>query len=310
MRLNGEDRDLLIQKRVRLVQSGCFKDNINLLDEKDINGLDDIISFDYMGSAEFEWGSLPRSLRRMTLNKDFYKVFTFNQYKDKNGYSLKVYAPKLYLKNVQNIIDRLVVNGEGLQEDCTLHKYIADSLKCKSNFWWDIENDFFIFFENTDKIIQAMEALKKRKFGYENNTAKSALSNIYLKLIKKPNFSCIMDCKTFIKDYHYSENDKIHFIEFSENIILENILMEAMIIAKVDKGTVVFNINDNLFNITEETILDDIIVEKSIKLKDTSKHSIKIKELINLYNEEFLKKEKQKQLVNVLKLVYEKKSQE
>ena len=83
-----------------------------------------------------------------------------------------------------------------------------------------------------------------------------------------------------------------------------------MIIAKVDKGTVVFNINDNLFNITEETILDDIIVEKSIKLKDTSKHSIKIKELINLYNEEFLKKEKQKQLVNVLKLVYEKKSQE
>ena len=68
MRLGGEDRDVLIQKRVRLVQSGHFKKDIDELNKKEINGLDDIVSLEYMGSAEFEWGALPRSLRRMTIN--------------------------------------------------------------------------------------------------------------------------------------------------------------------------------------------------------------------------------------------------
>ena len=82
MRLSGEGRDILIQKRVELVQSGHFKRNVDSLSKKDINGITDIILLDYMGSAEFEWGSLPCSLKRMTINKDFYKVFVFNQYKD------------------------------------------------------------------------------------------------------------------------------------------------------------------------------------------------------------------------------------
>lgn len=94
----GEDRNTLIQKRVRLVQSGHFRRNVDDIEKKDINGLDDIVGLDYMGSAEFEWDSLPKSLRRMTINKDFYKVFVFNQYKDENGNSLKVYAHMYSLK--------------------------------------------------------------------------------------------------------------------------------------------------------------------------------------------------------------------
>ena len=39
MRLGGEDRDILIQKRVRLVQSGHFKRDIDSLSKKDINGI-------------------------------------------------------------------------------------------------------------------------------------------------------------------------------------------------------------------------------------------------------------------------------
>lgn len=34
MRLGGEDRDVLIQKRVRLVQSGHFKNDIDELNKK------------------------------------------------------------------------------------------------------------------------------------------------------------------------------------------------------------------------------------------------------------------------------------
>ena len=317
MRLGGEDRDVLIQKRVRLVQSGHFKKDIDELNKKDINGLDDIVSLDYMRSAEFEWGALPRSLRRMTINKDFYKVFVFNQYKDENGNSLKVYAPQVFYKNVQNIVNRLAEHGYGLQEYCSLSDHIQKDKKedddtrfryiDKSDFWWDIENDFFMFFEHTDKVLMAMDSLRKRKFGYERNVAKSALNRLYMTIITRPNGARFMDWNTSIKDYHYDENAQVHFVEFLENANLETILMEAMIIAKVDKGTVRFNINGIPFSINEDTALDTIINESGIDLVDSCTYSDKIDELIKEYNDSLKKKEKQKQLIYVLDQIKNKK---
>lgn len=317
MRFFGEDRDTLIQKRVRLVQSGHFRRNVDDIEKKDINGLDDIVGLDYMGSAEFEWGSLPKSLRRMTINKDFYKVFVFNQYKDENGNSLKVYAPHVFFKNIQNIVDRLAVNGYGLQEYCSLHRHIQKEEKNEEDtyfgykddrdFWWDIENDFFMFFEHTDKVLHAMDALRKRKFGYERNKAKSALNRLYMELLTRPNTSRYMDWNTSIKDYHYDKNAEVHFIEFLEDATLENIFMEAMIIAKVDKGTVVFNINGIPFSINEDSVLDNIITENGINLVDSCTYSGKINELISQYNEEVQRKQKQTELVHVLRLVRDKK---
>ena len=319
MRLRGEDRDLLIQKKVRLVQSGHFKDNIDSLNSDDIDGINDIVLLDYMGSSEFEWGSLPRSLRRMTISKDFYKVFIFDQYKDENGNPLKVYAPHVFFENVQSIVDKLVVNSYGLQEYCSLHKHIEKKENCGNdpffdfkddkNFWWDIENDFFMFFEHSDKVLMAMEALKRRKFGYDGNISKSALNKLDLGLLTKPNILKYMNCNTTLKDYYYDENTQIHFIEFRENSSLENILMEAMIIAKVDKGTVIFTINGICFSIDEDTELDAIIKEFGINLKDKCTCSDKINQLIASYNYEIEKKEKQRQLVYVLNLVRNKKLQ-
>lgn len=313
----GEDRDTLIQKRVRLVQSGHFRRNVDDIEKKDINGLDDIVGLDYMGSADFEWGSLPKSLRRMTINKDFYKVFVFNQYKDENGNSLKVYAPHVFFKNIQNIVDRLAVNGYGLQEYCSLHRHIQKEEKKEEDtffgykddrdFWWDIENDFFMFFEHTDKVLQAMDALRKRKFGYERNKAKSSLNRLYMKMLTRPNTSRYIDWNTSIKDYHYDKNAEVHFMEFLEDATLENIFMEAMIIAKVDKGTVVFNINGIPFSINKDSILDNIITENGINLVDSCTYSGKINELISQYNEEVQRKQKQTELVHVLRLVRDKK---
>ena len=313
----GEDRDTLIQKRVNLVQSGHFRNDVDSLNKKEINGIDDIIRFDYMGSGEFEYGSLPSSLKRMTINKDFYKVFVFNQYKDENGNSLKVYAPQVFFKNIQNIVNKLVVNGFGLQEYCSLNEHVQKNNKSEKetlfyykddrDFWWDIENDFFMFFNHTDKVLQAMDALKKRKFGYKRNTSKSALNRIYLELLTKPNISRFIDWNTSIKDYHYDKTAKVHFIEFLENATLENIFMEAMVIAKLDKGTVVFNINGISFNIDEDSVLDEIITENGVDLVDSCTYSKKINELISQYNEEIERKQKQQELVHVLKLVRNKK---
>ena len=315
----GKDRDTLIQKNVNLVQSGHFKKKVDSLNNSEINGIDDIIWFDYMGSAEFEQGNLPRSLRRMTINKDFYQVFVFNEYKDENGNSLKVYAPEVFLKNIINIVDRLVVDGSGLQEYCSLNRHIQKEDKTEEdlcfdykddrNFWWDIENDFFMFFEHTDKVLLAMDNLRKRKFGYERNISKSTLNRLYVEKLTKSNTTPFMYWYTSIKDYHYDKNSKVHYIEFLEKTTLENIFMEAIIIAKVAKENVVFNINGIQFNIDENSIVDNIVTENGIELVDSSTYTRKINELISYYNQEIQIKQKQKQqeLVHVLRLVRDKK---
>lgn len=317
MILFGENRDILIPKKVNLVQSGHFKKNIENLDKKNINGIDDILFLDYMGSFEFESGRLPKSLKRMTINKDFYKVFVFNQYKDENGNALKVYAPYVFFKNIQNIVNRLVVDGSGLQEYCSLHKHIqkeekkedvkVSAYKDNRDFWWDIENDFFIFFEHTDKVLEAMDALRKRKFGYDRNKAKRALNRVYMQVLTKPNIHRYIDWPTSIKDYHYDEGTEVHFIEFFENATLENIFMEAMVIAKVDKGTVVFNVNGIPFKIDEDSVLDQVVTENGIDLVDSCTYSTKVNGLISQYNEELAKKQKQTELVHTLRLIRDKK---
>lgn len=314
MRIFGDDRDVLIKKRVHLVQSGHFRKDIDSIDNDKITGIDDIIDFDYMGSAEFEFGSLPRSLRRMTINKDYYSVFTFDEYKDKNGNSLKVYAPRLYFDNVKGIVDRLVVSGDGLQEYCSLHRNFMENddnstyYKYTSNFWWDIDNDFFIIFENTDKVLQAMDKLEERKFGIESNDARPALNRLSMTLLESTNSFLKKDWDTSIKDYHFDKNAGVHFIEFQEDELLEKILMEAIIIAKVDKGCVYFSINGIPYSINEDSKLDDIVRENGVALNEYSFFTSNIDELITQYNEEILRNKKGQELVYVLKSIRDKKS--
>ena len=166
-----------------------------------------------------------------------------------------------------------------------------------------------MFFEHSNKVLMAMDALKKRQFGYERNIPKNALNRLYMRILTKTNVSRFRDWNTSIKDYYYDENAQVHFIEFLENVSLENILMESMIIAKVDKGMVRFTVNGISFSIDEDTVLDAIITECDIDLVDSCTYSDKINQLIALYNDEIKKKEKQKQFVHVLRLVKDKKSQ-
>ena len=49
-----------------LIQQAKFSDR------SDRKGIDSILAFDYMGSAEFEFGALPQSLKRIRENIDNY----------------------------------------------------------------------------------------------------------------------------------------------------------------------------------------------------------------------------------------------
>lgn len=89
----------LQRQKCWLVQSGVFKDNI-----KELTNLESIIDLNYMGSANFEFGALPQSLRRMLTNIEFYDVFAFPEYKNIQGESLMVYAPKMFIEHISKIV--------------------------------------------------------------------------------------------------------------------------------------------------------------------------------------------------------------
>lgn len=153
-------KNTLKRHRCRLVQSGTFKENI-----QNINGKDSIIDLNYMGSFEFE-SELPESNQRMLININFYDIFTFPQYVNASGESLMVYAPKMFIEHISKIVEELAIgNSHHLKERCTLHEYLKDGKNYDyANFWWDIENNFFIFFgeQKRDLILAAQQAMREK----------------------------------------------------------------------------------------------------------------------------------------------------
>lgn len=150
-----------------LVQEGEFK-NIKL---DDINGLDSLLDFCYMGAAEFEIVITPDgaknplrlSLERIVKDKKNFE-FINTKIKDKQNRSLYCFAKITenllendYIKTVQDLSERKCYLKSGIH----LPRFIEEENYKKDLFWWDIKNDFFLFFgdENKEKIIKALEEL-------------------------------------------------------------------------------------------------------------------------------------------------------
>ena len=153
----------LTRHRCWLVQSGISKNN-----NEEITGINSIIDLNYMGSAEFEWNALPQSTQRMLTNIEFYDVFTFPQYVNGNGEELMVYAPRMFIEHIAEIVENLAngsLNGN-LKEWCNLSDYLKGKERAykHANFWWDIENDFYIFFgkEKKELVLEAQRAMRER----------------------------------------------------------------------------------------------------------------------------------------------------
>lgn len=172
--------NLLSRHKCWLIQTGQFKKGIT-----EITGRKSIIDLNYMGSAEFEWGALPDSTRRMLTNIDFYEVFTFPEYKDIEENEMMVYAPIMFKEHISSIIHNLVEGSlnRDLQEPCYLLSYLngKNSKFNKVNFWWDIENDFYIFFGEDKKelILEAHKQMRERSIGQIEIGDWDELSNYY-----------------------------------------------------------------------------------------------------------------------------------
>lgn len=132
------------------IQRGKFKDRDYKI------GIDSIITFDYMGSAEFEYGALPNSLKKIRNNLEFY---TFNDFKI-NGKMITVFCNQMQLEKIEKYLDRLSMNNFHLQEPSDFNNYIFDVFYMGTNFWWDIGNNFMFWVQNNEFKLKFLSKIK------------------------------------------------------------------------------------------------------------------------------------------------------
>ena len=113
-------------------------------------GLDSILAFDYMGSAEFEFGALPKSLKRI---RDKISDYTYFQYSFYNHPSkvVTVFCKKTQELIIPEILEDLFKDKYRLKEHCDLYNFVTPTTSYRtSDFWWDIENDYMFWRLDTD----------------------------------------------------------------------------------------------------------------------------------------------------------------
>jgi hypothetical protein len=125
-----------------LIQRGKFQNR----DFK--SGIDSILSFDYMGSSEFEWGALPNSLKNIRKDLNEYTYLDV-PIKDK---VITVFCNDSQKSDIKIYLSQLAENKMTLKEFSAFDSYVNDDgyYKDKFDFWWDITNDLMFWKKNPE----------------------------------------------------------------------------------------------------------------------------------------------------------------
>lgn len=125
-----------------LIQRGKFKNREHK------TGIDSILSFDYMGSSEFEWGALPNSLDNI---RDELVNYIYLDVPLKNKV-ITVFCKNSQKNDIKLYLSELAENNMSLKEFSAFDSYINDDgyFKNRFDFWWDIENDLMFWKKNQE----------------------------------------------------------------------------------------------------------------------------------------------------------------
>lgn len=117
-------------------------------------GIDSICKFDYMGSAEFEFGALGESLGRIRKDISNYKYMNAKIY----GIQITVFFNKKHEESeIETYLKDLADNKFHVKQHSDFNNVVNPSKferewqakhPNKTNFWWDIENDFMFWISN------------------------------------------------------------------------------------------------------------------------------------------------------------------
>lgn len=126
-----------------LIQRCILKKDVK---KSDIKGIDSVFSMDYMGSAEFEFGALPASLREVTSGLKRFKIFKTN-WKTPAGEGLFLYCPEENRDAVIQAIQSIIDGKARLKENARINKALDGGDKedyRRIVMWWDILNHWFV----------------------------------------------------------------------------------------------------------------------------------------------------------------------
>lgn len=107
-------------------------------------GLDSILSFDYMGSSEFEWGALPESLGNIRNDLNNYTYLDV-PLKDK---VITVFCKDSQKTGIKKYLSELAENKMRLKEFSKFDSYMKND-EHLVDFWWDIQNDLMFWEKNS-----------------------------------------------------------------------------------------------------------------------------------------------------------------
>jgi hypothetical protein len=116
----------------------------------------DYLQLDYMGSAEFEFGALPKSIRAMAAKK--LEVLPFH-WEERTIYVL---CEKQEYEKVISKLGDYLIGKRRLKEHISLRDIIEGASRSydTDNFWWEIEGHY-AFSLNEDYVKNFQKAVKK-----------------------------------------------------------------------------------------------------------------------------------------------------
>lgn len=109
-----------------------------------------IFSFDYMGSAEFEFGAIPETFRRIATHIKEYSTWEINI----NKKPVYVIGASKFKGNIDETINKVSKNKihlkeyAGLDHALDLDKY-SKNRECRYIGWLELDNGFMFFIDKT-----------------------------------------------------------------------------------------------------------------------------------------------------------------
>jgi len=123
--------------------------------DKPVNGVkfSENVKLDYMGSAEFEFGAVPRSLRLIAEHSQDYHLVPVRDVTNQKGDILYIYC-NLPFERVPEYVEivKKLRNTRDIRTKESTHFYFnaLDEWYNKDNertdFWWDLDNDIMFSF--------------------------------------------------------------------------------------------------------------------------------------------------------------------
>lgn len=146
-----------------LIQRADFRD------DPDKKGIDSILSFDYMGASEYEWGALPRSLKeiREKIKKENFLVYELEITPEK---VVQIFCSENDKESVFENIRDLSKGKLRLKMGSYFDLWVKDEEFTKIDFWWDIENNFMFWKKDKtfrNKFIDIMKPELSSKFTWK-----------------------------------------------------------------------------------------------------------------------------------------------